>query len=60
MLTLITWGRDDRMLPVEQALFGFRQMPNAELHLFSKCGHWAQVERKEEFERLVSEFLTRS
>lgn len=57
--TLITWGRDDRMLPVEQALFGFRQMPNAELHLFSKCGHWAQVERKDDFERLVIEFLTR-
>ena len=57
--TLITWGRDDRMLPVEQALFGFRQMPNAELHLFSKCGHWAQVERKDDFERLVTEFLTR-
>lgn len=57
--TLITWGRDDRMLPVEGALFGFRQMPNAELHVFSKCGHWAQVERKDEFERLVIDFLTR-
>ncbi len=57
--TLITWGRDDRMLPVEGALFGYRQMPNAELHLFSKCGHWAQVERKADFERLVIDFLTR-
>ena len=56
---LITWGRDDRMLPVEGALMGFRQLPNAELHIFSKCGHWAQVERKAEFERLVIEFLTR-
>jgi 4,5:9,10-diseco-3-hydroxy-5,9,17-trioxoandrosta-1(10),2-diene-4-oate hydrolase len=57
--TLITWGRDDRMLPVEGALLGFRQLPNAELHIFSKCGHWAQIERKAEFERLVIEFLTR-
>ena len=57
--TLITWGRDDRMLPVESGLFGFRQMPNAELHIFSRCGHWAQVERKDDFERLVIEFLTR-
>lgn len=56
---LITWGRDDRMLPVEGALMGFRQLPNAELHIFSRCGHWAQVERKAEFERLVTEFLTR-
>lgn len=56
---LITWGRDDRMLPVEGALFGYRQLPNAELHLFSGCGHWAQVERKADFERVVIEFLTR-
>ncbi len=57
--TLITWGRDDRMLPFESGLFPFRRMPNAELHVFSRCGHWAQVERKDEFERLVIEFLTR-
>jgi 4,5:9,10-diseco-3-hydroxy-5,9,17-trioxoandrosta-1(10),2-diene-4-oate hydrolase len=56
---LLTWGRDDRMLPLESGLFGFRQLPNAELHIFSKCGHWAQVERKDEFERLVIDFLTR-
>jgi 4,5:9,10-diseco-3-hydroxy-5,9,17-trioxoandrosta-1(10),2-diene-4-oate hydrolase len=57
--TLITWGRDDRMLPVEGGLFGFRQLPNAELHIFSRCGHWAQVERKNEFERITIEFLSR-
>ena len=57
--TLITWGRDDRMLPFEQAVFAFRRMPKAELHVFSRCGHWAQVERKDEFERVVTEFLTR-
>lgn len=57
--TLITWGRDDRMLPFEQAVFAFRRLPRAELHVFSRCGHWAQVERKAEFERVVTEFLTR-
>jgi 4,5:9,10-diseco-3-hydroxy-5,9,17-trioxoandrosta-1(10),2-diene-4-oate hydrolase len=56
---LLTWGRDDRMLPVEGALFGFRQLANAELHIFSRCGHWAQVERKDDFERLVIDFFTR-
>lgn len=57
--TLLTWGRDDRMLPFEQAIFAFRRLPRAELHVFSRCGHWAQVERKDEFERVVTEFLTR-
>jgi 4,5:9,10-diseco-3-hydroxy-5,9,17-trioxoandrosta-1(10),2-diene-4-oate hydrolase len=57
--TLIIWGRDDRMVPVESALLGFRQLDNAELHIFSRCGHWAQLERKVDFERLVTDFLTR-
>lgn len=58
--TLVTWGRDDRMLPFEGGLFAFRQLPNAELHVFSGCGHWAQVERKDDFERIVTEFVTRT
>jgi 4,5:9,10-diseco-3-hydroxy-5,9,17-trioxoandrosta-1(10),2-diene-4-oate hydrolase len=57
--TLITWGRDDRMLPYESSIFSFRRMPHAELHVFAECGHWAQVERKADFERVVVEFLTR-
>lgn len=56
---LIIWGRDDRMLPYEQSAFGFRHLPDAELHVFSGCGHWAQVERKDAFERLVLEFFSR-
>lgn len=58
--TLLLWGRDDRMVPWDHALLPLRQMPNVELHVFSGCGHWVQVERKSEFERLVIEFLTRS
>jgi 4,5:9,10-diseco-3-hydroxy-5,9,17-trioxoandrosta-1(10),2-diene-4-oate hydrolase len=57
--TLVTWGRDDRMMPLEGGLLGYRQLPNAELHVFANCGHWAQVERKDEFERVVLEFLSR-
>jgi len=58
--TLITWGRDDRMIPLEFGLLPFCRMPNAELHVFPRCGHWAQVERKEEFERVTLEFLCRA
>jgi 4,5:9,10-diseco-3-hydroxy-5,9,17-trioxoandrosta-1(10),2-diene-4-oate hydrolase len=57
--TLITWGRDDRMLPVDGAFTAWRMMPNADLMLLSNCGHWAQVERKSDFESLVVDFLTR-
>jgi 4,5:9,10-diseco-3-hydroxy-5,9,17-trioxoandrosta-1(10),2-diene-4-oate hydrolase len=58
--TLLLWGRDDRMLPYDQAHFANRWLPDVELHTFSRCGHWVQVERKSEFERIVTEFLTRT
>ncbi|MFK7899046.1 MAG: alpha/beta hydrolase, partial [Myxococcota bacterium] len=56
--TLITWGREDRVLPLEGGLFAFRQMENASLHVLPRCGHWAQVEHAREFERLSIDFLT--
>jgi 4,5:9,10-diseco-3-hydroxy-5,9,17-trioxoandrosta-1(10),2-diene-4-oate hydrolase len=57
--TLITWGLDDRVMPLDFAFFALRHLPNAELHVFSRCGHWAMIERKREFERVVLEFLSR-
>lgn len=57
--TLLLWGRDDRMLPYDQAHFATRWLPEVELHTFAHCGHWIQVERKSDFERVVREFLTR-
>lgn len=57
--TLLVWGRDDRMLPYDQAHFATRWLPDVELHTFARCGHWVQVERKTDFERVVTEFLTR-
>jgi 2-hydroxy-6-oxonona-2,4-dienedioate hydrolase len=57
--TLITWGRDDRVSPLDRAFVPMRMIPNAELHVFPKCGHWAMIERKAEFEGVVLEFLSR-
>lgn len=57
--TLLLWGRDDRMLPYDQAHFATRWLPDVELHTFARCGHWIQIERKTDFERVVTEFLTR-
>jgi 4,5:9,10-diseco-3-hydroxy-5,9,17-trioxoandrosta-1(10),2-diene-4-oate hydrolase len=57
--TLMLWGRDDRMLPYDQAHFANRWLPDVELHTFARCGHWVQVERKSEFERVALEFLSR-
>jgi 4,5:9,10-diseco-3-hydroxy-5,9,17-trioxoandrosta-1(10),2-diene-4-oate hydrolase len=57
--TLLTYGRDDRVTPLEGAFLPLRHIRNAELHVFPNCGHWAMQERKADFERVVLEFLTR-
>jgi len=57
--TLLTWGRDDRVSPPDMALIPMRTIPNAELHIFPKSGHWAMIEAKEAFESTVLGFLTR-
>jgi pimeloyl-ACP methyl ester carboxylesterase len=57
--TLLTWGRDDRVSPLDMALIPMRTIPNAELHVFPNCGHWAMIEAKEAFESTVLAFLTR-
>lgn len=55
--TLVTWGRDDRFVPLDYGLKLIWHIPDARLHVFSKCGHWAQWEHADEFNRLVIDFL---
>jgi len=56
---LAVWGMDDRFGALDVGLLMTRAMPNAQMHIFSKCGHWAQVEHAEEFNELVLSFLKR-
>jgi pimeloyl-ACP methyl ester carboxylesterase len=56
--TLIIWGKQDAILPVAHAHIAVKQISNAHLHVFDQCGHWAQFEHPQEFNRLVAEFLT--
>ena len=57
--TLLTWGRDDRVTPLDGAIAPMRMIRNCELHVFYDCGHWSMLERKEEFESTVLAYLSR-
>ena len=57
--TLITWGRDDRVTPLDGAIAPMRMIRNCELHVFYDCGHWSMLERKNEFESTVLGYLLR-
>ena len=54
---LVIWGRDDRFVPMDVGLRLVWGMPNADLHVFGRCGHWAQWEHAAKFNQMVLEFL---
>ena len=55
--TLIVWGRDDRVVPLDTGLRLLATIPGAQMHIFGQCGHWAQFEHADEFNRLTLDFL---
>jgi pimeloyl-ACP methyl ester carboxylesterase len=55
--TLLVWGRDDRTNPFEGGIFMLKRMFDARLHVFPRCGHWAQLEHRDEFNALLRTFL---
>ncbi len=55
--TLIVWGENDKVAPLDQAYIGKKLIKNSQLHVFERCGHLPQVEWAEEFNRLVLDFL---
>ncbi|WPH17608.1 alpha/beta fold hydrolase [Variovorax paradoxus] len=57
--TMVIWGRDDRFVPLDTGLRLVAGLQKADLHVFSRCGHWAQWEHAEKFNRMVVEFLGR-
>ncbi len=56
---LLVWGREDRVNPLDGALVALKLIRRAQLHVFSGCGHWVQLEKFEEFNQLTISFLER-
>ncbi|WP_256355826.1 alpha/beta fold hydrolase [Streptomyces sp. PKU-EA00015] len=46
------------MNPVDGAFLALKTIPHARLHVFPHCGHWAQSEKFDEFNRLAIDFFT--
>jgi pimeloyl-ACP methyl ester carboxylesterase len=56
---LLVHGREDKVVPMQVSVTMLGLLPNADLHVFSACGHWTQIERADEFAALISDYLTR-
>jgi pimeloyl-ACP methyl ester carboxylesterase len=56
----LIWGREDRILPVQQADFLTTRLPAAEFHLLPDAGHAPQEEAPEAVNEIIIAFLRRS
>jgi pimeloyl-ACP methyl ester carboxylesterase len=55
--TLIVWGREDRIVPLECGDQYQHAIPGSRLTVIDRCGHCPHLEKPEEFSQLVCDFL---
>ena len=55
--TLIVHGRDDRIIPLHNAVRLLHLIERSQLHVFGRCGHWTQIEHAAAFNELLLDFL---
>jgi len=55
--TLVMHGREDKVIPVSNSYKLEGLIDNADLAVFSHCGHWSMIERTADFNRLVRDFF---
>jgi 2-hydroxymuconate-semialdehyde hydrolase len=58
--TLVIAGRDDRIVPLEASYYLHRNIPDSDLYVMARCGHWSQFEQAERFGKVIADFLTGS
>lgn len=54
---LVIWGRQDRILPVADGEATVKGMTDVRLHVLDRTGHFPQIEKPEEFNAMVLDFL---
>lgn len=56
--TLLFHGLNDQVIPIEDTSYRFiKLLPNAQLHVFTQCGHWTQIEKTQPFIDNILAFL---
>ena len=57
--TCLIWGQNDTITPPMVAEEFKKLIPNAELHWIDKCGHAPMMEVPDQFNKILSDFLSR-
>jgi pimeloyl-ACP methyl ester carboxylesterase len=54
--TLVVWGEEDKIIPVQHAEVWKKALPNSELRVFKGAGHLVQLEKPEAVQ-MIADFL---
>jgi pimeloyl-ACP methyl ester carboxylesterase len=57
MPTLLVWGANDSIVPVNHAYAAARLIPDCQLRVFNGCGHPVYKQKAKEFSHLLTGFL---
>jgi 2-hydroxy-6-oxonona-2,4-dienedioate hydrolase len=57
--TLIIWGRNDELIPLNKGEQFHQKIPGSKMAVIDQCGHVPELEKPEEFDRALMEFLGR-
>lgn len=55
---LVIHGRNDVIVPIESSYYLAGHLPNADLYVMGRCGHWTQVEQAARFQAILRDFVT--
>src|SRR5205807_464685 len=56
--TLVVWGRDDRIVPLECGERYAKALPRARLEVVDGAGHFLEMEKPHELAQLVTNFVS--
>jgi len=56
--TLVVWGRDDRVVPLECGERFAKALPRARLEVVEGAGHFVEMEKPHELAQLVTDFVS--
>ena len=57
---LAVWGEEDLVIPPVSAEEVRSVLPNSTIHVLPECGHWPHMEKPEEFNRILTDFLSQA
>lgn len=55
--TLVIWGKDDKIMPIEKSISKIKMMPKVKIEIFENVGHIPSLESSTKFNTAVINFL---